>query len=116
VKVGFARSEPEAEMMQGLLLEEGIPSVLKRSQGFDNPDFLASGPRDLFVVQANAERARALLADTALETEEEEREELEGAAISAGAGSEMSLERRIFWMLVAAVGAVLLVWVLYQLS
>jgi hypothetical protein len=44
VKVGFARNQSEAELMQGLLLEEGIPSFLKRSRGFDVPDFLAAGP------------------------------------------------------------------------
>ena len=32
VKVAFARNQAEAEMIQGLLLEAGIPSVLKRSR------------------------------------------------------------------------------------
>ena len=31
VKAGWARNQSEAELMQGLLLEEGIPSFLKRS-------------------------------------------------------------------------------------
>ena len=34
----------EAELIQGILLEEGIPSILRRSGGFDVPDFLAAGP------------------------------------------------------------------------
>jgi Putative prokaryotic signal transducing protein len=114
VKVAFARNEPEAELIQGLLLESGIPSVLKRSRGFDVPDFLAAGPRDVFVEQAVVEKARRLLADTVLETEEEERAEIEGAGRPAGA--ETSPARLAFWLLTALLGAVALVWVLYQLS
>ena len=30
-------------MIQGLLAEAGMPSVLKRSFGFDAPDFLSAG-------------------------------------------------------------------------
>jgi hypothetical protein len=62
VKAGWARNQAEAEMIQGMLLEEGIPSVLRRSRGFDVPDFLAAGPRDVMVDASAAERARALLA------------------------------------------------------
>jgi hypothetical protein len=61
VKVARARHQAEAELMQGLLLEEGIPSLVRRSGGFDVPDFLASGPRDILVPAAGAEAARALL-------------------------------------------------------
>ena len=64
VKVGFARNQAEAEMVQGMLLEEGIPSFERRARGFDVPDFLAAGPRDILVAQAAVETARALLADT----------------------------------------------------
>lgn len=62
VKAGWARNQAEAEMIQGMLLEQGIPSVLRRSRGFDVPDFLAAGPRDVMVEESEAERARALLA------------------------------------------------------
>ncbi len=61
VKVAWAPNQAEAELIAGLLLEEGVPSVVKRSGGFDVPDFLASGPRDLFVPAAGAELARELL-------------------------------------------------------
>ena len=44
--------------MQGLLLEEGIPSLVRRSGGFDVPDFLAAGPRDILVPAAGADAAR----------------------------------------------------------
>ena len=61
VKVGFARNLAEAQMIQGILLEEGIPSILRRTRGFDVPDFLAAGPRDVLVPQAGAELAHELL-------------------------------------------------------
>jgi hypothetical protein len=64
VKVGFARNLAEAQLIQGILLEEGIPSFERRTRGFDVPDFLAGGPRDILVPAAGAEVARALLADT----------------------------------------------------
>ena len=64
VKVGFARNLAEAQMIQGILLEEGIPSFERRTRGFDVPDFLAGGPRDILVPGAAAEVARELLADT----------------------------------------------------
>ena len=63
VRVAAARHQAEAEMIQGLLLEEGIPSVARRSGGFDVPDFLASGPRDILVASSGEEAAREILAD-----------------------------------------------------
>jgi hypothetical protein len=61
VKVGWARNVAESDLIQGLLLEEGIPSVVRRSRGFDVPDFLAAGPRDILVPAGGAEAARDLL-------------------------------------------------------
>jgi hypothetical protein len=61
VRVAGGRNQAEAELIQGLLLEEGVPSVLRRTQGFDVPDFLAAGPRDVLVPEAGAEAARDLL-------------------------------------------------------
>jgi hypothetical protein len=61
VKVGWARNQAEAELIAGLLLEEGIPSVAKRSGGFDVPDFLAAGPRDILVAASGADAAREVL-------------------------------------------------------
>ena len=61
VKVAGGRNQPEAELIQGLLLEEGIPSMLRRTQGFDVPDMLAAGPRDVLVPQGGAEAAREVL-------------------------------------------------------
>jgi hypothetical protein len=64
VRVASARHQAEAELIEGLLLEEGVPSVAKRTLGFDVPDFLASGPRDIFVPASGAEVARDVLAAT----------------------------------------------------
>ena len=61
VTVAAARHQAEAEFLQGLLLEEGIPSLLRRSGGFDVPDFLAAGPRDVLVPQSGLEVAREVL-------------------------------------------------------
>ena len=61
VKVGWARNQAEAELIAGLLLEEGIPSVARRSGGFDVPDFLAAGPRDILVAASGADAARDVL-------------------------------------------------------
>ena len=61
VKVVGARNQAEAELLQGMLLEEGVPSLMRRSGGFDVPDFLAAGPRDILVPASGAELARELL-------------------------------------------------------
>jgi hypothetical protein len=61
VRVAGARHQAEAELVQGLLLEEGIPSMLRRSAGFDVPDMLAAGPRDVMVPASGASAAREVL-------------------------------------------------------
>jgi hypothetical protein len=61
VKVAFTRNQAESDLVQNILLEEGIPSMARRTRGFDVPDFLAAGPRDVLVPQSGAEMARALL-------------------------------------------------------
>ena len=70
MRVAGGRNQPEAEFIQGLLLEEGVPSVLRRTAGFDVPDFLAAGPRDVMVPEAGAETAIALLRDLRMGIEE----------------------------------------------
>jgi hypothetical protein len=61
VRVVGAGNLAEAEFIQGLLLEEGVPSLLRRSAGFDVPDFLAAGPRDILVPAAGVMTAREVL-------------------------------------------------------
>jgi hypothetical protein len=68
VKVAGGRNLAEAELIQGILLEEGIPSMQKRTRGFDVPDFLAAGPRDIFVPESAAEDARELLTGAEIES------------------------------------------------
>ena len=58
VRVAVGRHQAEAELIQGLLLEYGVPSMTKRSGGFDVPDMLFSGPRDVLVCQAGEQTAR----------------------------------------------------------
>jgi hypothetical protein len=61
VRVAGGRNQAEAEFIQGLLLEEGVPSLLRRSAGFDVPDYLAAGPRDVMVPASGAETAQDVL-------------------------------------------------------
>jgi len=59
IKVAYAQNQMEAEMIQGLLGEHGIPSMVQRT--VDNPEFLAAGPRQILVPEAAAEAAREVL-------------------------------------------------------
>lgn len=63
IRVAVARNLSEAELIKGVLLEQGIPSLIRRTAGFDVPDFLAAGPRDVLVPEAGVAEARSLLAD-----------------------------------------------------
>ena len=118
VKVAFARNQVEAEMIQGLLGEGGIPSVLKRSRGFDAPEFLAAGPHDVMVDSSHAHEAKTLLADTLTENEADEEAELrdEARLRRGGPATETSPARLALWIGAALIAAIILVWLLYQLS
>ena len=61
VRVAGGRNQAEAELIQNILIEEGVPSVLRRTAGFDVPDFLAAGPRDVLVPESGYEAARSAL-------------------------------------------------------
>jgi hypothetical protein len=61
VRVGYARNQAESDLLQNMLREEGIPSMVKRTAGFDVPDFLAAGPRDIYVPESGATAAREFL-------------------------------------------------------
>jgi hypothetical protein len=114
VKVAFARTQPEAEMLQGLLTEAGIPSMLKRSGGFDNPEFLPNGPRDVLVRADSAKRAREVLADVMIEDERDEATELEEERrLARGETGVTSAGRLAFWLIAAVLAGILLVWLLY---
>jgi hypothetical protein len=61
IRVAGGRNQAEAELIQNILLEEGVPSILRRTAGFDVPDFLAAGPRDVMVPESGALVARDAL-------------------------------------------------------
>ena len=95
VKVAGGRNQTEAEFIQGLLLEEGVPSTLRRARGFDVPEFLAAGPRDVLVPASGADVARDVLLQS----------ELAGSEGAAAAPR----PARVLAGLLAAVGVVALI-------
>jgi zinc-ribbon domain len=109
VKVAGGRHQAEAELIQGMLLEHGIPSVQRRTRGFDVPDFLAAGPRDILVPEAAAEEANALLGEAAAR--------VGGVPIASASpqGPGERPARLLAGVLIALAAAALIVWALYQL-
>jgi hypothetical protein len=61
VKVAGAQNQPEAEFIQGLLRDAGVPSIVRRAGGAAVPDFLAAGWRDVLVPASLAQTAREAL-------------------------------------------------------
>ena len=115
VRVAGGRNQAEAELIQNMLLEEGVPSLVRRAAGFDVPDFLAAGPRDVLVAESGAEAARALLVEAELAGP------LAGADGRAGAGQAgADLRARATRLLVAIVAAALVAaaaaWALARLA
>jgi hypothetical protein len=103
VRVAGGRNQAEAELIQGLLLEEGVPSLLRRTRGFDVPDYLAAGPRDVLVPESGAGIAR----DVLLQADMAPRE---GAAVPTSPA-------RVLAGVVLAFGVVaLLVWLWLELA
>jgi hypothetical protein len=103
IRVAGGRNQAEAELIQNMLLEEGIPSILRRTRGFDVPDFLAAGPRDVLVSERAYETARQMLLEAEMVSNGEPDR-------IPGAGTPVKL----FAWVVAGVGAALLiVWLLY---
>jgi hypothetical protein len=74
VKVAYAHDQAEAELLQGLLLDADVRSVVRRAPGFDVPEFLAGGPRHVLVAASDVPIARDVLRqgepdETALSTQ-----------------------------------------------
>jgi hypothetical protein len=86
VRVVGARNQTEADFIQGLLLEEGIPSLQRRARGFDVPDFLAAGPRDVLVPASGAPAARDVLLQSELIGDEQAASPWSGTARRVMAG------------------------------
>jgi pimeloyl-ACP methyl ester carboxylesterase len=107
MRVTGARSLADGEMIQSILLDNGIPSMLRRARGFDVPDFLAAGPRDVLVPESGYEAARELLAGSELLTIETPPDRLPGIGSPA----------RLAVGLIAAVGiAAVIVYLFYLAS
>ena len=64
MKVAVAPNETSALMMEGILKDAGIPSLTQRARGFDAPDFLSAGPRDVLVPDSLMGEAKQILEDT----------------------------------------------------
>jgi uncharacterized protein YbaR (Trm112 family) len=98
VRVAGARNQAEAEFIQGLLLEEGVPSLLRRSAGFDVPDFLAAGPRDVLVPQAGASTAREVLLQAELIDAEPADTTVAPARLLAGLLVALAIGALVVWL------------------
>jgi hypothetical protein len=116
VRIAGGRNLSDAELIQGILLEEGIPSLQKRTRGFDVPDFLAAGPRDIFVPESAAEDARELLSGAPIEPLAESNGTGGTGASPLGTGSGPTPVKLLAWILIVlAIGSGVL-GLLYALS
>jgi hypothetical protein len=97
VRVAGAQNQPEAEFIQGLLLEEGVPSILRRSAGFDVPDFLAAGPRDVLVPETGVATAREVLLEAELISSEPASSPVAPLRLLAGLLLALALGALIVW-------------------
>jgi hypothetical protein len=97
MRVAGGRNQAEAEFIQGLLLEEGVPSVLRRSAGFDVPDFLAAGPRDILVPASGVTTAREVLLQAELIPEASPRVAVAPARLLAGLLAALVIGGLIVW-------------------
>jgi hypothetical protein len=107
VRVTGSRNLADGEMIQGILLDQGIPSMLRRARGFDVPDFLAAGPRDVLVPESGYEAAREMLRGADMLAPETDPGSLPGI------GSPLRLAVGI---LIAVGLAAIVVFALYQLT
>lgn len=102
VTVAYARNQTEGEFIQAMLLEEGVPSLLRRSAGYDVPDFLAAGPRDVLVPAAGAGTAREVLLQS----------DVPAPALDGRPGGQPSPVRLMVGLLAALALGALVVWLL----
>lgn len=61
VRVAVARHEPETQLILSLLHDAQIPARTQRTGGFDVPDMLAAGPRDILVPEHFELDARSVI-------------------------------------------------------
>ncbi|HUE26056.1 MAG TPA: hypothetical protein VMP89_04730 [Solirubrobacteraceae bacterium] len=99
LRVAGARNQAEGEFIQSMLLEEGVPSVLRRSAGFDVPDFLAAGPRDVLVPESGVETAREVLLQAELISDEPARPVVAPVHLLLGLLAALAVGAVIVWAL-----------------
>lgn len=102
VRVAGARNQAEGEFIQALLLEEGVPSILRRSAGFDVPDFLAAGPRDVLVPASGAPTAREVLLEAELISDTQRAPLIRPVRLLAGLIAALALGALVVWLLSGA--------------
>jgi hypothetical protein len=103
-KVAWAHNPAEGEFIQALLLEEGVPSLLRRTAGFDVPDMLAAGPRDVMVPASGVDVARETLLAAAV---------IDDSPPPRAVGSPARL---LCGLLAALAVGVLVLWLVYSLA
>jgi hypothetical protein len=103
LKVARGRNQAEGEFIQGLLLEEGVPSLLRRSAGFDVPDFLAAGPRDVLVPASGVPVAREVLLQADIVSGEPAGRVVSPGRLLAGLLLALALGALIVWLMALAV-------------
>jgi uncharacterized protein YbaR (Trm112 family) len=99
VRVTRGRNQAEAEFIQGMLLEEGVPSLLRRSAGFDVPDFLAAGPRDILVPQSGVETAREVLLQAELISPDRGEPTVAPVKLLAGLLAALAIGALVVWLI-----------------
>jgi hypothetical protein len=98
-KVAWARNQAEGEFIQSLLLEEGVPSLLRRTAGFDVPDMLAAGPRDVMVPVSGVEVAReTLLAAAVIDDRPPARAVVSPARLLCGLLAALAVGALVLWL------------------
>jgi hypothetical protein len=104
-RVVTANHQAEAEFVQMLLLEEGVPSTLRRTAGFDVPDFLAAGPRDVLVPESAVPTARDVLRQSEIA--------IDSPNDTSGGPSPLAL---FVWIAVALAVVALLAWLVLAVA
>ena len=97
VRVAGAMNLAEAEFIQGLLLEEGVPSTLRRTRGFDVPEMLAAGPRDIMVPASGHATAREVLLEAELVSDQPVKETAPSRVLAVLLGV-LALGALVIWL------------------
>lgn len=103
VRVAGGRHQAEAEFICGMLLEEGIPSLVRRARGFDVPDMLAAGPRDVLVPASGVDAAREVLLEAELVSDQQVTGPAPGRLFAALVGL-LAVAAGVVWALDALAG------------